>query len=398
MAGGFQHRSMNNHSTYASAEYRDGYQSPPKTRPVKPKKRTFAEVMVDAGYELEPKKAKPNTEQRNESRSAKDNALFTSKLEAKTEAYDPEQPLLAGQHLPRPLQKRKVNPVVKVDVYDPEQPILVDQPLRHLQELKVKRVVEARQAERDGTPSYAHNPHLISHLVSGARYTHLSCRNCTRERKCTEHRGDFQPRTTISLCKHTYMILTWGINDPANEKGSWKLQIKNYGLDIDIARWEHANDCKAYRPSERVKVLAKRLVDDLGNEKITRSATPVRGSVARAERELRTLIGAWERAQVTRKRKEEEKWIAEEKKKTSKRQAEEKLAETLRKVHEMENEKKRNEFAKKKAEVKETMVRLDDKVGAGEVSPTSTSATNISLRVRLLRQRHQNQQRRRLLN
>jgi hypothetical protein len=221
MAGGFQHRSMSNHSTYASAEYRDGYQSPPKTKPVKRKYLTFAEVMADAGYELESKKAKPNTEECNESRSANDNALFVYKHKVEARAYNPEQPLLVNQHLPKNMHKIKVKSGVRADIYNPEQPLLVGQPLKYLQETKVNSVVEVRQAERAATPSYTPNPHLVSHLVSGAPYTHTSCRNCTRERKCREHRVDFQPRTTVSLCKHTYMIVTWGINDPANEKGSW---------------------------------------------------------------------------------------------------------------------------------------------------------------------------------
>jgi hypothetical protein len=378
MAGGFQHRSMNKHSTYASAEYRDGYQSPPKTRPIKRKNPTFAEVMADAGYELESKRAKPNPEEYNKSRSANDNALFVYKHKVKARAYNPEQHLLVNQHLPQTLHKIKVKPGVRADIYNPEQPLLIGQPLKYLQEIKVKSVVEARQAERAATPSYTHNPHLVLHLVSGARYTHISCRNCTRERKCREHRAQSQPRTTISLCKHTYMILTWGIDDPANEKGSWKLEIRDYGMDVDIARWEHANDCKAYRPSERVKVLAKRFVDDLGNERITRSATPLRGSVARAEREIRTLISAWERTQMIKRCKQEEKWVAEERKKKTKREAEEKLAETLRKIREMEDEKKRKECARTKAETKETVTKLEDEIVAGEVSPTSRSAANTS--------------------
>jgi hypothetical protein len=336
MAGGFQHRSMANESVFPPAEFRDSYESPPESQPAKPPKHSFAELMAIAGYEPEPepkpvKKAKPDTEGK-ESRSSNHGFVVKGKEEEIADEYNPEQPLMVGE---------------------PQ--------LKYPKEKKGKAVAEAGIAERAATPSYKYNPHLVEHLVAGASYTKDMCKTCARDRKCRRHRSVYEAETGVSLCAHTYVTLIWAVDDPANEKGSWKVEIKDYGLDTDIARWEHANDCKPYRPSERVGMLARRLVDDLGDERIMGGVGPRRGNVGRAERKIRTLVAAWERVQVVRKAREEKKKKkkkkkkrkVEEKREKSERKAQKMLKEMLRKVHGIEEQRKENDFTRKQREFRD---------------------------------------------
>jgi len=87
------------------------------------------------------------------------------------------------------------------------------------------------------------------------------------------------------VCVHTYVTLVWAFDNPVDEKGSWEPEIGDYGLDPDVARWEHMNGCKPYMLGEGVAVLAQRLVDDLGSERVAVGMLQ-RGSVSGPRRGL----------------------------------------------------------------------------------------------------------------
>ncbi|KAF2790067.1 hypothetical protein K505DRAFT_420084 [Melanomma pulvis-pyrius CBS 109.77] len=235
-----------------------------------------------------------------------------------------------------------------------------------LPELMAKiNATNERKATRDATPLFKYNPHLIKHMVAGAPYTRPMCKKCTRDKKCRAHHEIYEGRTTVSLCRHTFLCLYWAVNDPVNEKGTWRIEIKD-DLDTEKERKDHKR-CDMYRPSERARELANRFVEDLRNERITRAShnarekskvrgvTVLRGSTRRAEIEIRALVGAWEGEKVQREIRGEEK----KKKKENEWLAKERLAGTVKKVREMEQEKSGGGMMKRSKKARKGAVRED---------------------------------------
>ncbi|KAF2676727.1 hypothetical protein K458DRAFT_492265 [Lentithecium fluviatile CBS 122367] len=181
------------------------------------------------------------------------------------------------------------------------------------------------RAERDATKPYIHNHFFIDHVFGNAPYTFSLCKRCTRRRKCGLHREVFQQQTSISLCSggHVRMNLYWAVDDPVNTKGSWQMQIKEY---FDRAgaggeSWarhekeretrEHDEECRVYSPSERVRGLAERVLEDMEVERI-KGGRRLRGNVRRVVDEVGALLGGWERVVVAREIKLEKERKARE--------------------------------------------------------------------------------------
>ncbi|CAI6333360.1 unnamed protein product [Periconia digitata] len=218
---------------------------------------------------------------------------------------------------------RPQTPKPQTELYDPTNPHLAIPPTSLSTLLSRIESSQRIRHERDQTRRYIHNPFLLEHLLSNAPSVHHLCRRCRPRRKCTLHRhGEtFRQQTSISLCRHARMVLTWAIDDPCNDKGTWDLQIRHY---FDLAnddyhydpraetreREVHASKCSVLNPEFRVALLAERVVEDFKRER-----KALRGSERRVAKEIHGLLGAALRAQ--REKEEVEK-------------AGERLAETLR--------------------------------------------------------------------
>lgn len=245
------------------------------------------------------------------------------------------------------------------DGYDPTAPQLaLPEFLRKIREN------ERVRAERDATTVYEHNPHLIEHIFSNAPYTFSLCKRCKRNRrKCHLHRQIFQQQTSISLCTHVFMNLHWAVNDPCNDRCSWKIEIKEYFGESRSTRsrereyWDRREHerCKMCKPSERVEELAGRVFSDMRKER-----KPLRANCRRIAAEIHALLGAWERAMALRLEEQARKAKVEEE--VSK--AHEQLAETLRVVRvmqEKETQQKRKPSVEE-SEILESVETLDPEV------------------------------------
>ncbi|KAF2654762.1 hypothetical protein K491DRAFT_758745 [Lophiostoma macrostomum CBS 122681] len=210
--------------------------------------------------------------------------------------YNPDSPSLH----PKPTEE-----------YDPTAPLLPSLSSRI-------QASHALRAARASGPKFEHNPHYLSHCISGAPYTQTSCKKCTRTRRCKAHREVFQSMTSVSLCAHVRMNLYWAVNDPVNAKSSWKLVIRDYTVDDKALEEEHG-DCIPYRPGERTQVLAERLVEDMQKERL-------RGNVRRARDEVCGLLGAWERAVGVKREREEKKRREDERRRREEQIAIDKVA------------------------------------------------------------------------
>jgi len=329
--GEFQLR--NNGPGFISVEFRDDYVETHVVKQAAPKELSFANILAQAksGYVIpgherpsaipREKNADIKATEKEEANTIRPEQIDSTFVSSTSEKYNPEQPLLS---LPKLLSRINAN--------------------------------NARHAERDATAIFKHNPYFAEHALAGAPYTLSLCRKCTRDRRCRVHREVYQTQTSVSLCRHTYMNLYWAVNDPVNEKCTWKLEIKTYNLKTENEKRAH-EQCDVYRPKERVELLAKRFVEDLRDERVTRAEHSakikghseirglgmLRGSMRRAENEIHALVDAWEAANDRRKRKIERKKAVE-------RVAHEKLAGTLRKVREMDSERKREEENRQKTE------------------------------------------------
>ncbi|KAF2262105.1 hypothetical protein CC78DRAFT_535155 [Lojkania enalia] len=232
------------------------------------------------------------------------------------------------------------------ETYDPNAPLLSLESL-----LSKIRSMNQYADPRDAMPIYEHNPHLLEHMLSGAPYCISTCEKCSPYRTCRQHREVLQLATSVSLCPHKRIVLYWAVNDPVNRRGSWKLEIKDYTVRDEEFRMEHRG-CNVPRPSERVGVLAKRVVAELRSEGMW-------GSERRAVDEIHGLLGAWEFARLERMEREERRRKAElgrverarGAKKTERKdmEASRNLAETLRPVEDMEKkEMRRGQSVKRK--------------------------------------------------
>lgn len=237
----------------------------------------------------------------------------------------------------------------EIEEYDPNQPLL-----SKLSVLMQKiRASNLRRSNREATALYEHNPHLLHHMLAGARYTISFCRKCTSTRRCRAHGETLQLSTSVSLCPHKRMVLYWGVNDASNRLGSWKLEIKDY------ARQDHGfgvecRGCDVFRPSERVPLLAERVVADMRRERL-------RSSERRVREEVLALVGAWEYArlrELERKERERQAYLdrlerermAAAKRMEEQRRAQEALAETLRLVQRQIDAQKEKEKGEKRTE------------------------------------------------
>ncbi|PVI07541.1 hypothetical protein DM02DRAFT_700381 [Periconia macrospinosa] len=211
-------------------------------------------------------------------------------------------------------------PKATEETYSPSKPLLLP-PSTSLSTLPalLSRIETSQRirAERDRTPRYTHNGFLLHHILSNAPSTHYLCRRCTPRRKCPHHRTfeTFRQETSVSLCQHARLVLTWAVDDPNNDKSTWTLETRTY-FDVigqyggsardggdhydpraeEREREKHERDCVLHSEEFRVQLLAERVVEDFRRER-----KALRGNIRRVADEIRALLGAFQRAEGLRK-------------------------------------------------------------------------------------------------
>ncbi|PSN70971.1 hypothetical protein BS50DRAFT_659883 [Corynespora cassiicola Philippines] len=269
-------------------------------------------------------------------------ALLTEAKQGDPTTPTPDTP--TAPHNPAPIPIPIPAPNCRIDAYDPTAPLLSSRPTLH-QKIQQKNAV---RAIRDATQVYEHNPHLLSHLISNAPYVESYCVRCTRFRKCPLHRVPVRHKTDVSLCPHVRMNLTWEARDPANTHSTYRLEVRDY-THRDARFAEEHRGCDVLRPSERVGVLAERVVQDYwgikwGKERGGwRRVKRVRdeGLERRIALELGALVGGIEFARAEGRRVREEEAETKKRKEHMQIEAQQKLAEALRMVQAMKEEETR---------------------------------------------------------
>ncbi|KAF2004411.1 hypothetical protein P154DRAFT_572069 [Amniculicola lignicola CBS 123094] len=284
---------------------------------------------VDGGYvsrdsEIKPPKKEVNFSDLLDEAAKGDSSFQTTAAHIHARTQDA---LRQSRHPKRPRSPKRTRER-EVDHYEPD-PRYVPEPQEYdttqpiLPALQaILSQIDASSASRNArsaVPRFEYNPHILEHMISGAPYTASFCKHCVGHTKCGTHRSVNRQSTKVSLCEHIYMILHWGTNDPSNRSATWKLEIRDYRLEDCIFSRDHA-ECRAYRPSERVRVLSERVIEDMGRRGRRGRRT---GNGRVVEDEIYALLGAWEFGKlrgVERREREEKK---REKESNDKRKREE---------------------------------------------------------------------------
>jgi hypothetical protein len=230
--------------------------------------------------------------------------------------------------------------------YNPSNPLLsLDKLLNDLKQAQAginatNKNHSATDRYTPSTPTFRYNPHLLSHIISGAPYTSSLCRKCTRTRSCPAYRQVLELQTSVSQCAHVRMNLYWRATDPDNRGGSWKFEIKDYTRND--ARWEGDHvSCVVRRPEERVELLAMRVVEDLKEEVMRGAGKGARfygsekglgqrgGNLRMIRDEVFALLGAWESAKLKRLELVARRERAEERKRVEAKRVQDRLEEML---------------------------------------------------------------------
>jgi hypothetical protein len=211
-----------------------------------------------------------------------------------------------------------------------------------------------------GEPVFYRPRYTVPKNVAGIPYSvsdinHV-CNQCTYRNKCARHSEPVWQKTDISLCNrnHVRMTLSWDITDPENRKGTWRFTIepkydrfdypereRRKHEDAEAAKRDNrelSEGCCPVEPKWRMAELAKRIIEDHNDDqkdKVRRSFlnpkgykyfiqkrdwgqkdpfTPTEGSRtrtsweyssadgSRVERELRSMLQAWYKAQLGKTR------------------------------------------------------------------------------------------------